>query len=123
MGGATAGGQSGGGYARTPTYNAYRCMKERCYYGKHRWFDRYGGRGIEVCDRWLGKEGFKNFLADLGERPSKMHTVDRMDSDGNYEPTNCKWATKKEQFDNIGRPFGKERSDEHRTSDPAGASC
>jgi hypothetical protein len=55
----------------------------------------------------------------MKERPSKAHTVDREDSDGNYEPTNCKWATKKEQFDNIERPFGKERSDEHGIRDAA----
>jgi hypothetical protein len=119
MGHLTAEGHSGAGYERSPTYNAWRCMKERCFYDKHRWYKRYGGRGITVCDRWLGKDGFKNFLADMKERPSKAHTVDREDSNGNYEPTNCKWATKKEQFDNIERPFGKERSDEHGIRDAA----
>lgn len=87
---------------RTPTYQSYRCMKERCTYPRHKWWDRYGGRGIVVCDWWLGRDGFNNFLADMGERPSKEHTIDRYpDPDGNYEPTNCRWATRSEQRVNL----------------------
>lgn len=109
MGAQTASGHSGGGYKRSPTYNCWRTMKERCYYDKHKWFLRYGGRGITVCDRWLGKDGFKNFLADMGERPAKGYTVDRNNADLGYCKENCSWATKKQQFDNIEKPFGKER--------------
>ncbi len=57
----------------------------------------YRARGITVCDRW---ESFENFLADMGQRPSRSHSIDRINNDGNYEPSNCRWATKKEQSDN-----------------------
>lgn len=60
-------------------------------------FLRYGGRGITVCDRWMK---FENFISDVGPRPSPRHTIDRIDSNGNYEPSNCKWSTWKEQENN-----------------------
>lgn len=65
--------------------------------GGHKWYHRYGGLGIRVCDDWQGPGGFANFLADVGERPSKEMTLDRIKVTGNYEKGNCKWATKKEQ--------------------------
>lgn len=94
-------------YRRSATYNSWRCMKERCYSEGHKWYPSYGGRGIRVCDRWLGKDGFANFLADVGERPAKEITLDRINVNGNYElygpdgKLQCKWATKKEQRANI----------------------
>lgn len=83
----------------TRTYHSWGCMMERCYglsSPSRRW---YGGRGIIVCSRWRGDNGFVNFLEDMGVRPLGR-TLDRIDVDGNYEPGNCRWATPKEQAAN-----------------------
>lgn len=79
-------------------YRAWRNMRDRCLNPKHPRYLRYGGRGINVCDRWLNS--FESFLADLGPAPSPRHTVDRRNNDGHYEPDNCRWATYKEQANN-----------------------
>lgn len=75
-------------------YRIWRHMRSRCENERMPAFDRYGGRGIVVCERWLD---FANFLADMGPRPTKGHSLDRIDVDGNYEPGNCRWATEHEQ--------------------------
>lgn len=84
----------------SPEYTSFKGMKARCYNKNGQHYNRYGARGIRVCDRWLSEEGFKNFLADMGLRPTPKHTLDRIDNDGNYEPGNCCWATRKEQVRN-----------------------
>lgn len=84
---------------RTATYNAWQGMKARCSCKSHSSFHRYGARGIKVCDRWL--QSFENFLSDMGEAPPGL-TLDRKDNDGHYEPSNCRWASKKVQSNNRG---------------------
>lgn len=69
-------------------------MLDRCYRPGNKRYDRYGGRGITVCDRW--RESFENIITDMGKRPSPLHVLDRINNDGNYEPGNCRWATRKE---------------------------
>lgn len=82
---------------KIPERNSWDAMRARCTNVNHEFYSSYGGRGISICGRW---ENFDNFLADMGPRPSPTHSLDRKDNDGNYEPGNCRWATKKEQMDN-----------------------
>ena len=88
------------GLTNTAEYRAWTGMFTRCTNPEYRAFSRYGGRGIIVCERWSGENGFANFLNDMGFRPSTQHSLDRINVDGNYEPENCRWATQKEQMRN-----------------------
>jgi len=86
--------------ADTREYNSWRSMIKRCTNPNHHAFHNYGGRGITIDSRWLGKGGFKKFLEDMGKRPPGK-TLDRYpDANGNYEPANCRWATPTEQLRN-----------------------
>lgn len=83
-------------HKNSKTFNAWVNMKKRCFDKNNKSYHNYGGRGITVCDRWMK---FENFLEDMG-CPSSELTLDRINTDGNYEPSNCRWATQKEQQNN-----------------------
>lgn len=79
----------------SPEYNTWFGMKQRCYDKKSNSYERYGARGISVCERW--RKSFVNFLADVGEKPGPEFSLDRINNSGNYEPGNTRWSTRKEQ--------------------------
>ncbi len=81
----------------SPTYQSWSKMIQRCENPNALQFDRYGGRGITICKRW---HDFANFVEDVGIRPSLNHSIDRIQTDGNYDKDNCRWSTRKEQMRN-----------------------
>lgn len=108
-------GGRGGKVRKSLTYQSWSAMNDRCLMERHRWFHAYGGRGITVCDRWRRGQpnAFANFLEDMGERPAKDMTLDRINVNGNYEllgpdgQKQCKWANKHDQRINQ-RPRNKD---------------
>jgi len=90
------------GMSGTRVYHIWAGMKSRCLNPKHCKYYMYGGAGISVCERW--QSSFQNFYDDMGDPPSLQHSLDRYPNhSGNYEPGNCRWATKKEQMENTKR--------------------
>jgi hypothetical protein len=82
-------------------YHIWYQMKRRCYDPKCHKYKNYGGRGITICDTWLDPlNGFQNFLGDVGYRPGKEYSIERIDVNGNYSPENCKWILMKDQVYN-----------------------
>lgn len=87
--------------AATGTYDVWVSMKQRCFNSRCPKYPDYGGRGITVCERWLI---FNNFYEDMGDKPEEL-TLERVNNDGDYEPNNCKWATRSEQNRNRRPPW------------------
>jgi hypothetical protein len=90
------------GLRKTREYDLWRSIKKRCYHPEHRFYARYGGRGIKMYEPWLQDPlAFYTYLTEvLGPKPSPKHSLDRIDNDGNYCPGNLRWASKKEQVYN-----------------------
>ena len=86
------------GMSNTSEYYAWNDMKKRCYCKTYKQYKDYGGRGITVCDSW--RNSFVQFISDMGEKPDKTLSLDRIDNNKDYTPENCRWATKQQQTRN-----------------------
>lgn len=97
---------------KSRAYTSWADMKARCLNPNSEVYNYYGGRGILICDEWLK---FENFISDMGEPPTPTHTLDRKNTNGNYEPSNCRWATKEEQSNNTRRSLFVEYNNQRKT--------
>lgn len=89
------------GSTANPEYEVWKKMRHRCNNPNDKRYDIYGAKGVTVCKRW--QHSFNNFIEDMGRRPSNKYSIERLDSNGNYEPSNCVWATSKQQANNTSR--------------------
>lgn len=95
--------------SKQPEYQVWSQMKQRCYNKKHKKYRIYGQRGITVCDRW--KNSYINFIQDMGPRPSNNHSIDRINNNGIYEPSNCRWLPNPDQHYNKSNNFTVNQND------------
>lgn len=102
-----------GGRKPTSEYNTWQGMKKRCLNPNNPGYKYYGGRGIKVCDRW--KDSFPNFLEDMGNKPTKEHSIDRIDNNKGYSKANCKWSTILEQANNMSKNIRITHKNETKT--------
>lgn len=89
------------GLHKTPEYHVWADIKQRCFNQNSPEYENYGGRGITMCQRWV--ESYAAFYLDMGARPSKQHSIERVNNNGHYQPGNCRWATSQEQTLNMRR--------------------
>lgn len=98
---------------QTKEYFAWARTKAKCTVPTHHRYKIYGGRGIKMCDRWMNS--YQNFLDDMGRAPSPKHSLGRIDNDGNYEPSNCRWETQMQQCNNLRKSVRVEHEGQIKT--------